>query len=161
MRGYNIKWLVMDVDGTLTDGRINMGPNGEVFKSFDIKDGYAIAKMAPALGIEPVIITGRKSCIVENRCSELGVTRLFQGVSDKLPFLLSLLQTEEVSLSNVCYVGDDVNDLACIEAVRDAGGLAVCPKDAARQVREACTFISSRKGGSGVIREILEKLTTI
>ena len=80
----SIKLLVMDVDGTLTDGHIYMGPDGEVMKAFDVKDGYGIAHILPRYGIIPVIITGRRSQIVERRCAELGITELYQGVGDKL-----------------------------------------------------------------------------
>ena len=75
-----IKLFVMDVDGTLTDGKIYMGENGEIMKAFNVKDGYAIAHMLPEMEIIPVIITGRKSKIVENRAKELGITELYQGV---------------------------------------------------------------------------------
>ena len=85
-----IKILVMDVDGTLTDGKINIGPHGELFKSFDIKDGYAINEMLPANGIIPAIITGRESQIVANRAQELHVSELYQGKHDKLDTLKKL-----------------------------------------------------------------------
>ena len=78
-----IKLFVMDVDGTLTDGKIYMGKKGEIMKAFDVKDGYGIAHILPKLGIVPAIITGRKSQIVANRAAELGITEVFQGVSDK------------------------------------------------------------------------------
>ena len=88
-----IKMLVMDVDGTLTDGKIYMGSDGEVFKAFDVKDGYAIAHLHE-VGIIPVIITGRKSKIVENRAKELNIKEVYQGVSDKVEKL------KEVAKSN-------------------------------------------------------------
>ena len=75
-----IKYLVMDVDGTLTDGKVYMGNQGEVFKAFSIKDGCGIHDILPKCKIEPIIVTGRKSKIVELRCQELGITKLFQGV---------------------------------------------------------------------------------
>ena len=80
----NIKYLVMDVDGTLTDGKIYMGNDGEVMKAFDIKDGYGIHDLLPPSGIVPVIITGRGSEILLNRCEELGITKVFQNVHNKL-----------------------------------------------------------------------------
>ena len=73
----------MDVDGTLTDGKIYMGANGELMKAFNIKDGYGIHDILPLIGITPVIITGRKSQIVANRCNEIGIHYLYQGVTDK------------------------------------------------------------------------------
>ena len=79
-----IKYLVMDVDGTLTDGKIYMGNEGEIMKAFDIKDGYGIHDILPHAEIKPVIITGRTSAILTNRCKELGIEYLFQGVSEKV-----------------------------------------------------------------------------
>ena len=79
-----IKLLVMDVDGTLTDGRIYIGAQGEVMKAFDVRDGYAIVHILPQLGITPAIITGRSSAIVEQRAKELKITELYQCVADKL-----------------------------------------------------------------------------
>ena len=78
-----IKMLVMDVDGTLTDGKIHVGPDGEIFKSFDVKDGYGIKNISENYGIITVIITGRKSKIVEIRSKELGIEEVHQAISDK------------------------------------------------------------------------------
>ena len=89
----NIKMLVMDVDGTLTDGKIYVGSQGEVMKAFNVKDGYAIARILPDLGIIPVIITGRTSSIVEYRAKEIGITELYQGVSDKLAQLKQVAES--------------------------------------------------------------------
>ena len=106
-----IKYLVMDVDGTLTDGCIYMGAEGEVTKAFNCQDGYGIAQILPKLGIIPVIITGRKSQITERRAAELKITRLHQGVANKLPLLKALAADPD----EIAYIGDDLNDLACIE----------------------------------------------
>lgn len=87
-----IKYLVMDVDGTLTDGKIYIGNEGEIFKAFDVKDGYAIHYILPKYGITPVIITGRNSAIMEKRCAEIGIELLFQGVSDKIAVLRDVIK---------------------------------------------------------------------
>lgn len=92
MAEHKIKLLFMDVDGTLTDGKIYMGENGEVMKAFDIKDGYGINEILPKLGIIPVIITGRTSKIVENRAKELHITELYQGKHDKLDTMLEVMK---------------------------------------------------------------------
>lgn len=97
-----VKYLVMDVDGTLTDGKIYMGNDGEMMKAFSIKDGCGIHDIAIPSGIVPVIITGRKSKILENRCAEIGITEIHQGVSDKVKKLKTI--TEE--LKGVAYIGD-------------------------------------------------------
>jgi len=87
-----IKMLVMDVDGTLTDGKIYMGQDGEIFKVFNVKDGYAIHELLPKYNIVPVIITGRISRIVENRAKEIGIKHIYQSVEDKIGLLKKLVQ---------------------------------------------------------------------
>lgn len=79
-----IKYLIMDVDGTLTDGKIYMGPNGETMKSFSVKDGMVINCILKPMNIVPVIITARNSSIVQNRCDELGIKEVYQGKLNKL-----------------------------------------------------------------------------
>ena len=153
-----IKLLVMDVDGTLTDGKIYMGSDGEAMKAFDVKDGYAIAVMLPELGIKPVVISGRKSAIVERRCRELGICELHQGVSDKLAILNKVVARFGVSLCDVAYVGDDLNDFESMQAVLDGGGVVACPADAVDAIREICSFLAQSVGGNGAVREFIEHL---
>ena len=149
-----IKYLVMDVDGTLTDGKIYIGSKGEMMKAFDIKDGYGIHDIAMPFGIVPVIITGRKSEIVQRRCDELGIKEVHQGVKDKL----AKLREVTGDLSSVAYIGDDLNDIPCMEAVKGAGGVVGCPFDAVRKVRDTAVFVSSHNGGDGAVREFIEYL---
>lgn len=150
----NIKLLVMDVDGTLTDGKINMGPDGEVFKAFDIKDGYAINEMLPAHGIVPAIITGRTSRIVENRARELHIIELYQGKHDKLDTLKQLMAKHGCSRENVAYIGDDILDIECMREC----GVVGCPADSCRQVKEIAHYVCNRNGGDGAVREFIEFL---
>ena len=154
----NIRYLVMDVDGTLTDGKIYMGPSGEVMKAFDIKDGYGIHNMLIPNNIIPVIITGRKSPILENRCNELGISDLFQGVKDKITVLTNYLNSKGSNLSEVAYIGDDLNDMECMDAIIEAQGLVGCPSDAVQQIKDKSHFISSKKGGDGAVRDFIERL---
>lgn len=144
----------MDVDGTLTDGKIYMGDNGEMMKAFDIKDGYGLANLLPKSGITPVIITGRNSRILENRCRELKITELHQGISDKVAVLNRILEERGLEYSNVAYIGDDLNDLDCMKLAAVTG----CPADACEEVRKTVDFVSERNGGSGAVREFLEYL---
>ncbi len=153
MRGIN--YLVMDVDGTLTDGKIYMGSNGELCKAFNIKDGCGIHDILIPSGIMPVIITGRKSDIVLNRCRELGITEVYQGVSDKTGTLRSVTS----DLSKVAYIGDDINDLACMCAVKEAGGVIGCPADASAKVLAVADYVAGHKGGDGAVRDFIEWLT--
>ena len=149
-----IKLLVMDVDGTLTDGKIYMGDSGEMMKAFDIKDGYGIANLLPELGIMPVIITGRKSGILENRCRELKIEQLYQGIGDKLSVLDKILSQLELDYSSVAYIGDDLNDLDCMKVA----GVTACPADACDGVKQTVDFVCSRNGGSGAVREFIDYL---
>ena len=148
----NIKYLAMDVDGTLTDGKIYMGSTGEIMKAFNIKDGCGIHDILIPTGIIPLVITGRTSKILENRCNEIGIKHLYQGITDKLSKLTEITR----ELETVAYIGDDINDLAVIKAVKSAGGLIGCPSDATDSVKEHSVFIASKKGGEGAVREFIE-----
>lgn len=153
----------MDVDGTLTDGKIYMGVDGEVMKAFDIKDGYAMHTLLKEHGIIPVIITARKSPMVEHRCKELGVTEIHQGIMNKLDCLKGILEKyssadQQYDLSNVAYIGDDLLDLRCMKPITEAGGIAGCPSDAVKEVVEACDYVASHKGGEGAVRDFAEYL---
>ena len=157
-----IKFLVMDVDGTLTDGKIYMGENGELLKIFDIKDGCGIKDILPKSGIVPIIITARDSKILLNRCKELEIVHIHQGTRDKISKLdeiitsMSAADNIEYSYSNCAYIGDDILDLQCMEPIKQAGGIVGCPADAARKVLDLADFISSKSGGNGAVREFIE-----
>lgn len=152
----------MDVDGTLTDGRIFMGQDNEIMKSFSVRDGFAIKEMLPQRGILPVIISGRKSSIVVNRCKELGIKYLFEGIKDKKNALDSFLLEKgksdgvEYSFRNVAYIGDDIPDLTCMLEVKASGGIVGCPQDACIKVRKNSNFVSEYKGGEGAVRDFIE-----
>lgn len=159
-----LKFLVMDVDGTLTDGKIYMGLSGELLKAFDAKDGYAIKEMLPLCGMTPIVITARKSAILEKRCEELGIAELHQGVRDKYDKLEKILESISKrdkcahSLANVVYIGDDSLDLQCMVPVRNSGGLVACPLDAVQEVKQSSDFICTKRGGDGAVRELVEYL---
>lgn len=149
----NIKLLVMDVDGTLTDGKIYMSADGELLKAFNIKDGYAIAHLKDKQ-IVPVIITGRSSEILVRRCRELGIEELYQGIEDKTAKLLSICKKNRVEASNVAYIGDDLNDLECMKIC----GYSGAPADAAKEVLASVDYICKHRGGEGAVREFIEQL---
>ena len=155
-----IKYFVMDVDGTLTDGKIYMGNDGEIIKAFNIKDGCGIHDLLPKAGIVPLIITGRKSQIVEKRCKEIGINHFFQGVGDKVATLIQFLSENNGKLSEVAYAGDDLNDLVCMHKVKENGGLIGVPHNACKQVKDIADFISSNNGGDGAVRDFVEYLVT-
>ena len=146
-----IKMLVMDVDGTLTDGKIYIGPQGEVMKAFNVKDGYVIKHILPEMGIIPVIITGRTSAIVEYRAKELDVTELYQGVTDKLAQLKKVAEKYQLTKDQIAYIGDDVNDLECIKYC----GFSACPNDAVEEVKRCVDYLCVLSGGFGIINEMV------
>lgn len=149
-----IKLLVMDVDGTLTDGRIYIGQDGEIMKAFDVRDGYGIANILPQIGIIPVIITGRRSEIVEKRARELKITELYQGVSNKAAQLRYVAAKYGIGPDAIAYMGDDLNDLECIQYC----GLFACPKDAMQQVIQAADYVSRYDGGRGAVRDLIDSM---
>ena len=147
-----IKYLVMDVDGTLTDGKIYMSPSGEMMKAFNIKDGCGIHDILLKKDVKPVIITGRESVIVSNRCREIGIESIYQGVTDKVQKIKELLN----DLSEVAYIVDDINDFSVMKLIRDNGGIIGCPSDAVKQVKSIADFIADHNGGEGAVRDFIE-----
>lgn len=150
-----IKLFAMDVDGTLTDGKIYMGSSGEVCKAFHIKDGMGI-RMLIAHDIIPAIITGRYSKIVENRAKELGIVEVHQGISDKSAVFHGLLKKYHLDAKESAYIGDDINDLDVIALA----GISFAPKDAAPEVKKQVSVVLSSKGGNGAVREAIEEILT-
>ncbi len=152
-----MKYLVMDVDGTLTDGKIYMSPSGEAMKAFNIKDGCGIHDLLIPAGVIPMILTGRKSEIVVNRCKEIGITEIYQGVSRKTEVLRQIVG----DLSEVAYIGDDINDLPCMRMIKEAGGLVGCPSDAVKAVKEVADYVAEHEGGNGAVRDFIEWLLSV
>lgn len=151
-----IKYLIMDVDGTLTDGKIYMGPSGEAMKAFSVKDGYVINFILKPKGISPVIITARTSSIVEQRCKELGITDVYQGKIDKLAVLEEIVGKD--GLGCCAYFGDDILDLKCMIPIREAGGIVACPIDAVQEVKAIADYVCLNRAGDGALREFTEWL---
>ncbi|MFG6329092.1 MAG: YhcH/YjgK/YiaL family protein [Lachnospiraceae bacterium] len=158
----DIKFFVIDIDGTLTDGKIYMGNSGELFKGFDIKDGYGIKEILPKYGIIPVVITARESRILSNRCKELGITELHQGCREKLKKLQEVLYkysgNEPCTFANVAYMGDDLLDIQCMVSVSEAGGISACPNNAVEEVLDKADFICNKCCGEGAVREFIDWL---
>ena len=149
-----IKLLVMDVDGTLTDGHIYISSGGEAMKAFHVQDGYGIAHILPELGITPVIITGRRSEIVAVRAAELNIHELYQGVSDKSAQLRAVAEKLGAAPEEIAYIGDDCNDLDCIRAC----GFTACPADAVPEVLAAVDYVCKKDGGRGAVREFIGEI---
>lgn len=145
--------IVSDVDGVWTDGSIvYMGDTREI-KAFNVRDGLGI-KIAQRTGIQIVVLTSRHSSALERRCRELGIERVYQNVSDKFQQLLSISRDAGLELDEICYIGDDLPDLAAMAAV----ALSAAPADAAPEVRAKATWVLETSGGRGALRELIERL---
>ena len=148
-----IRLVVLDVDGTLTDGGIYYDSNGNEIKRFDVKDGLGI-KVAMEAGLKFAILTGRQSPMVRRRAEELGIQYLIEGVQKKAPALMELSEKTGISLSEMAYIGDDWNDLQAMTLT----GFKACPSDAAEEIKAVADYISIRPGGYGAVRECLCRL---
>ena len=152
------KLFVMDVDGTLTDGKIYISETGELFKAFNVKDGYGISNILPSNGYIPVVITGRSSVIVVQRCKELGVAEIIQSCKDKKKALLDiavkygLYPNEKGVLTGVVYIGDDIPDLECIKSAE----ISACPANAVEEVKKIASYICEKPAGDGAVREFID-----
>ncbi len=161
----DIRFLVMDVDGTLTDGKIYIGNEGEILKAFHVKDGYGIKVVLPKYNIVPVILTARSSNIVLMRCNELGINEVYQNTNNKLEALREIIrkyserENRPYDLKNVAYCGDDLIDYECMENIKNYGGTIGCPFDAVDEIKEICNFVSGRKGGEGAVRDFISFIT--
>ncbi|MGD8387340.1 MAG: HAD hydrolase family protein [Desulfobacteraceae bacterium] len=147
----DIRLLVLDVDGVLTDGRILLDERGEEIKAFHVRDGYGLKRIMAA-GVEVVLITGRSSGAVAQRAKELGIQEVHQGVEEKGALLDALMRERGLEERHVCCMGDDLPDLPLL----DKAGLAVAVADAVMEVRNAAALITKQRGGSGAVREVCE-----
>ncbi len=148
-----IKLFAMDVDGTLTDGKIYMGNDGELFKAFNVKDGLGI-KLLKDSGIVPAIITGRNSQIVANRCLELGLTEFHQGVKNKAAKLTELMDQYGLTAEQTAYIGDDMNDLSAIKTA----GITFAPSDCADSLKPYIDILLTRPAGQAPVREAIDMI---
>lgn len=147
-----IKLVCCDVDGTMTDGTIYIGSEGEVFKGFNVKDGMGIG-LARQKGVQFAIITGRHSEIVSIRSKELNITEVHQNCSDKTEIVRMLKDKYNLSKEEVAYIGDDVNDIVVKEEV----GLFVVVKDGHKNAKAMADIVLDTKGGKGAIREFVDR----
>lgn len=146
-----IKLIVLDVDGTLTDGKLYITNLGDEMKAFNVKDGLGITQ-AISQGKEVAIITGKTSQIVTKRCQELGIKEIHQGIKNKIATLDLILEKYSISYDNVAYMGDDLIDLAVMKKCKLAGA----PKDSVEEILNISDFTSTKNGGDGAVREFIE-----
>ncbi len=152
-RARRVRLVALDVDGTLTDGSILVGPGGEAMKRFSVHDGFGLRLLREA-GLELAIVTGRRSSIVETRAAELGIVRVAQAVSDKTAALAAICADAGLALADAAFVGDDWPDLA----VMRAAGFAAAVADAAPEVVAVAHWVSGAPGGHGAVRQFAEWL---
>ena len=152
-RAGRIKLAIFDVDGVMTDGRIYLGESGEEMKAFNVLDGLGI-KLLRDNGIEVAILSGRRARCVERRAAELGIPHVLQGAGEKLPVFHKLLSTLHLEAAQACYMGDDLGDVAVLQAC----GLAFTVPDAPPEVRRAAQYVTRRRGGEGAVRDACELL---
>lgn len=148
-----VELLVLDIDGVLTDGRLLYGANGEIGKSFNVKDGYGIRCLLN-LGIHVAAISARRSEGAAIRLAELGVEHIFLGCKDKVTQLGKLQQALGIGPHATAVMGDDVPDLKMM----DLGALALTPNDGVRELRERADWITSHNGGHGAVREVCDAI---
>lgn len=146
-----IKLLIMDVDGTLSDGRFFMMPDGTTIKSFDVKDGTGII-FAGLAGIKTAIITGKKSEAVQKRSEELHIDDYYEGVVDKTKPFMELLMKYDLKKEEVAFIGDDIGDAEVMGMV----GFSAAVGDAHPLIKRISHYIAKRYGGRGAVREVID-----
>ncbi|MDX6574195.1 MAG: 3-deoxy-D-manno-octulosonate 8-phosphate phosphatase phosphatase [Blastocatellia bacterium] len=150
-RARRIKLLLMDCDGVLTDGRLELLENGDEQKTFHARDGQGISLFHRA-GLKTGIISGRTSSAVERRAQDLDMTYVRQYAKDKIAALDEILALANVSLHECAYIGDDLADIPVMHRVE----FAVAVADAAVETRQAAHFVTEQKGGHGAVREVTD-----
>jgi 3-deoxy-D-manno-octulosonate 8-phosphate phosphatase (KDO 8-P phosphatase) len=146
-----VDWLVLDVDGVLTEGSVIYDESGNELKRFHVRDGSGL-KIWNHVGKKAAIITGRKSRLVERRGAELGIAPVIQGAPEKIPALRELIRQTGALAERMCAIGDDFPDLGVMKSC----GLCVAVADASPEVRQAAHFITRAPGGRGAVREAIE-----
>ncbi len=149
----HIKTFIFDVDGVMTDGTIQVTDAGDSLRTFHTRDGYAIRR-AIEENFNIAVITGGRGNSIESRLKYLGIHQYFTGVGDKLPVFQRFIETHNLNLNEILYIGDDINDLTVMKKV----GIACCPADACPEIKEICHYISPMNGGKGCVRDIIEKV---
>ncbi len=148
-----IKAIAMDVDGVLTDGGVWWGPNGEEWKRFHFADimGLSLARKS---GLVIALISGEDSPLLDRLATKLGISDVHKACKDKARALHVFSERHGLSLQEVCFIGDDVNDLPALNIV----GVSACPADARPSVRERCQVVTKLSGGNGAVREVVDIL---
>lgn len=148
--------FIFDVDGVMTDGGIIPTVDGDFIRRYNAKDGYALA-YAIKMGYTVCIISGGRGKTLEHRLKMLGIKHAYLDCMDKIKTMNDFFKAEKINPDNVIYMGDDIPDLECMQAV----GIPVCPSDSASEVIEASRYVSEFKGGEGAVRDIVEQVLRV
>jgi len=146
-----INWLILDVDGVLTDGSIFLGADGVELKRFNLLDGHGI-KLWKRAGGDVALISGRASEATLSRAQQLDIEHVFQGFHHKLPVLQEFLEKQQIDPAHVAYVGDDLMDLPALRHV----GFGVAVANAVDELKAQADYITVRQGGAGAVREVID-----
>ncbi|MDY7396696.1 HAD-IIIA family hydrolase [Aureibaculum sp. 2210JD6-5] len=152
----NITTFIFDVDGVLTDGKVTIFPDGQLIRSMNIKDGYAL-KTAVENGYNVCVISGGTNEAVKSRLRGLGITDIYLGAHHKVEQLEEYLDIYNIKPENVLYMGDDIPDYPVMKMV----GLAACPKDAVQEIQNISLYVSQKKGGNGCVRDVIEQVMKV
>jgi len=151
-----IDTLIFDVDGVLTNGEVTIFPNGEMVRSMNIKDGYAL-KSAVLAGYKVCIISGGTNENVRKRLSDLGISDIYLGAHNKIEQFTQYIDKFNIIPENILYMGDDIPDYPVMKKV----GLPCCPKDAVPEIQDISTYVSQKKGGKGCVRDVIEQVLKV
>jgi 3-deoxy-D-manno-octulosonate 8-phosphate phosphatase (KDO 8-P phosphatase) len=143
----------MDVDGVLTDGSFWWGPNGEEWKRFHFHDIMGLSRARKA-GLRLALVSGESSPLIDRLAVKMRIVDVEKNCTDKASALRAIADRYNLSMNEVCFMGDDVNDLPALEIA----GLPAAPADAQPEIRAKCLFVSHAKGGNGAVRELIEKI---
>lgn len=152
IQDFDFKLLVLDIDGVLTDAGIYMLDSGSEMKKFNAKDGYAIIQLTNSGKQVAFLSSGKNTHILNKRAQMLGVQHVYLGTWTKLEKLLKACEEMNISLKNIAYIGDDLNDLDVMKAV----GLSACPADAIDGIKQISDIILTKNGGHGCVREFID-----
>lgn len=149
----NVKMLILDVDGVMTDGRIIMDNEGREMKNFDVRDGHGL-KIIQRYGIKVALLTGRQSKVVEHRARDLEIDDVYQGAVNKKDVFEKILERHKLAANAVAFLGDDIVDIPVLKRV----GFSAAVADALDVVKQSVDYITVNRGGHGAVREICEMI---
>jgi 3-deoxy-D-manno-octulosonate 8-phosphate phosphatase (KDO 8-P phosphatase) len=149
----NVKAFIFDVDGVMSGSHVFLHPSGDMMRSMNTKDGFALGK-AVKLGYPIGIISGAASESIRMRFNNLGITDVYLKSYEKIHDFHDFCSKYQLNPSEILYMGDDLPDLEVMQLI----GLPVCPADAAEEIKSICLYISDKKGGDGCVRDVIEQV---